>query len=134
MSFQFLWTEYVFNDRWDISQKEVGFPIMEAMVREGWNTRVFTQALKDAGLSYRRESMLADYALANATEWSKDVDAYERGKAWYDSLEAYRDMHPGMTRVQAVDFMHNWANESFATLEDLADAEALEAKDYVPGS
>jgi len=134
MPFMFYQEAYNFNSRWDAAQRSEGIGILETSVREGWTTTKTTNALKEAGLSYRRTDMLDDIARAVATEWSRTETAYENSERWFNSLEKYRELFGNPPRAQAVDFMHKWANESFETVDEIEAADVLEGLDYVPGS
>lgn len=134
MPFLFFSESYAFNSKWDAPSRAIGVDLLQTSVREGWTSTRTINAFKDAGISYRRTDMLADISRANATEWSRTEDAYERADMWFNSLEKYRELYGKTDRATAIKFMQDWKDESWDTLEDIEAAQVLEGLDYVPGS
>lgn len=140
MPYAFTDKGYKWGSRWGASEKKIAIDILRAEVSisrmiPGYKTST-SKIIKlwDAqGLKYRRTNMLRDIQRAYAIEGSKDDTAIGKASAWFNTMEAYRRMNPGMKRAEAIDFMTRLKNREDMTREEIEKFKDVDNEDkYIP--
>lgn len=124
----FFFEDYRFNTRWDSGQRDIGTEILRKSIHFKWSSAETIRQFSASGLAYRRTDMLRDISLAKATEQAKTHETMAKSKAFWDTMEAYREEFGIATRGEAIDDMNMWYFETFETIEDIERAEWIEEK------
>ena len=87
----------------------------------------------EQGLTYRRQYMLDDIALAKGIELSQSPGAYTRAESWMNTVKTLLDEERFSNRAQAIEFMNKWRSESYDTIEEASLANELDDRQIYGG-
>jgi hypothetical protein len=130
MAFSYSNPDYVFKARWTETQAALGESIFTTAIDNKWSSTQLIETLKEEGLSYRRQDVLADWSRAQATEWSSSPEKYDKANRFWDTMEQMRQDTGIIDRAEASRKLSAWINGSFETLEEVEEYGILEPAIY----
>lgn len=139
MSFEFFSTDYHLHKAWGVDKWTKGARIMEDMIRAHADPRKRAQntpnriyeALKTAGVGYRKTNCLQDISRAMAIEHSYNVQSYDRAEKWWKALEHRFDEHRDEKRHGASLFMKRYKQKTYRNEEEAREAREMDKEGWM---